>query len=91
MLARMRNSIPGAYDKAYRWVAEMEEISDFLQQNPRRETCTQRLLGFTTTSRPRSGQRAHRQCQLLQVRMLIFGVATGGETKHASTGMTSTV
>jgi uncharacterized protein DUF1932 len=34
MLARMRNSIPGACDKAYRWVAEMEEISDFLQQNP---------------------------------------------------------
>jgi 3-hydroxyisobutyrate dehydrogenase-like beta-hydroxyacid dehydrogenase len=34
MLARMRNSIPGMYDKAYRWVAEMEEISDFLEQNP---------------------------------------------------------
>jgi hypothetical protein len=27
-LARMRNSIPGGYDEAYRWVAEMEEISD---------------------------------------------------------------
>jgi 3-hydroxyisobutyrate dehydrogenase-like beta-hydroxyacid dehydrogenase len=34
MLARMRNSIPGMYDKAYRWVTEMEEISDFLEQNP---------------------------------------------------------
>ena len=34
MLARMRNSIPGMYDKAYRWVAEMEEISDFLEKNP---------------------------------------------------------
>ena len=34
MLARMRNGIPGMYDKAYRWVAEMEEISDFLEQNP---------------------------------------------------------
>jgi len=34
MLARMRNGIPGAYDKAYRWVAEMEEISDFLEANP---------------------------------------------------------
>ncbi len=33
MLARMRNSIPGMYDKAYRWVAEMEEISDFLEKN----------------------------------------------------------
>jgi hypothetical protein len=22
------------YDKAYRWVAEMEEISDFLEKNP---------------------------------------------------------
>jgi len=30
----MRNSIPGMYDKAYRWVAEMEEISDFLEKNP---------------------------------------------------------
>jgi L-threonate 2-dehydrogenase len=27
-------SIPRMYDKAYRWVAEMEEISDFLEQNP---------------------------------------------------------
>ena len=34
MLARMRNGIPGMYDKAYRWVAEMEEISDFLEKNP---------------------------------------------------------
>src|ERR1700730_7684223 len=34
MLARMRSNIPGMYDKAYRWVAEMEEISDFLEQNP---------------------------------------------------------
>src|SRR5207302_2648184 len=29
MLKRMRGGIPGMYDKAYRWVAEMEEISDF--------------------------------------------------------------
>jgi L-threonate 2-dehydrogenase len=34
MLARMRSGIPRMYDKAYRWVAEMEEISDFLGQNP---------------------------------------------------------
>jgi 3-hydroxyisobutyrate dehydrogenase-like beta-hydroxyacid dehydrogenase len=34
MLARIRSGIPGMYDKAYRWVAEMEEISDFLEQNP---------------------------------------------------------
>jgi L-threonate 2-dehydrogenase len=33
MLARMRSGIPGMYDKAYRWVAEMEEISDFLEKN----------------------------------------------------------
>src|SRR5437667_5555133 len=33
-LARMRSGLPGMYDKAYRWVAEMEEISDFLEQNP---------------------------------------------------------
>ena len=30
MLQRMRRGIPGMYDKAYRWVGEMEEISDFL-------------------------------------------------------------
>ena len=34
MLARFRAGIPRMYDKAYRWVAEMEEISDFLEQNP---------------------------------------------------------
>jgi 3-hydroxyisobutyrate dehydrogenase-like beta-hydroxyacid dehydrogenase len=34
MLARMRSGIPRMYDKAYRWVAEMEEISDFLEESP---------------------------------------------------------
>src|SRR6516225_4575224 len=34
MLARMRSGIPRMYDKAYRWVAEMEEISHFLEKNP---------------------------------------------------------
>jgi L-threonate 2-dehydrogenase len=34
MLKRMRGGIPSMYDKAYRWVGEMEEISDFLQANP---------------------------------------------------------
>jgi 3-hydroxyisobutyrate dehydrogenase-like beta-hydroxyacid dehydrogenase len=34
MLARMRSNIPGMYDKAYRWVGEMEEISDFIEKNP---------------------------------------------------------
>src|SRR5437870_4069743 len=29
MLKRMRSNIPTMYDKAYRWVGEMEEISDF--------------------------------------------------------------
>jgi L-threonate 2-dehydrogenase len=33
MLSRMKRSIPGMYDKAYRWVGEMEEISDFLDAN----------------------------------------------------------
>jgi len=33
MLKRMRAGIPGMYDKAYRWVGEMEEISDFLEAN----------------------------------------------------------
>ena len=34
LLDRFRNSIPRMYDKAYRWVAEMAEISDFLEANP---------------------------------------------------------
>src|SRR5262249_30389567 len=34
MLARMRSGIPGMYRKAYPWVAEMEEIADFLEKNP---------------------------------------------------------
>jgi L-threonate 2-dehydrogenase len=34
MLTRFRDGIPRMYDKAYRWVTEMEEISDFLEQNP---------------------------------------------------------
>jgi L-threonate 2-dehydrogenase len=34
LLQRFRESIPRMYDKAYRWVAEMEEISDFLEANP---------------------------------------------------------
>lgn len=33
MLKRMRGGIPTMYDKAYRWVGEMEEISDFLGAN----------------------------------------------------------
>jgi 3-hydroxyisobutyrate dehydrogenase-like beta-hydroxyacid dehydrogenase len=33
LLKRMRGSLPGMYDKAYRWVGEMEEISDFLGAN----------------------------------------------------------
>src|SRR5580693_9830144 len=34
MLKRMRNGIPGMYDKAYRWVGEMEEIAEFHEANP---------------------------------------------------------
>jgi L-threonate 2-dehydrogenase len=34
LLAQFRASIPRMYDKAYRWVAEMEEISEFLERNP---------------------------------------------------------
>ncbi|HML11068.1 MAG TPA: DUF1932 domain-containing protein [Stellaceae bacterium] len=33
MLKRMQRGIPGMYDKAYRWVGEMQEISDFLNAN----------------------------------------------------------
>ncbi|HTV88214.1 MAG TPA: DUF1932 domain-containing protein [Stellaceae bacterium] len=34
MLKRMRSNIPRMYDKAYRWVGEMQEIADFLDANP---------------------------------------------------------
>ena len=34
LLAQFRAAIPRIYDKAYRWVAEMEEISAFLEENP---------------------------------------------------------
>jgi L-threonate 2-dehydrogenase len=34
MLARFRRNIPSMYDRAYRWGPEMQEISDFLEQNP---------------------------------------------------------
>jgi 3-hydroxyisobutyrate dehydrogenase-like beta-hydroxyacid dehydrogenase len=34
LLARFRDSIPRMYDKAYRWVAEMQEISQFLDASP---------------------------------------------------------
>jgi putative dehydrogenase len=33
MLGRMKKGIPSMYDKAYRWVGEMQEISDFLDAN----------------------------------------------------------
>src|ERR1700720_2767133 len=33
MLKRMRGSLPGMYDKAYRWVGEMEEIAAFQEAN----------------------------------------------------------
>jgi L-threonate 2-dehydrogenase len=34
LLGRFRQTIPRTYDKAYRWVAEMEEISAFLEASP---------------------------------------------------------
>jgi putative dehydrogenase len=34
LLGQFRNSIPRMYDKAYRWVSEMQEISEFLEANP---------------------------------------------------------
>jgi putative dehydrogenase len=34
LLAYFRAGIPRMYDKAYRWVSEMEEISAFLDENP---------------------------------------------------------
>jgi putative dehydrogenase len=49
MLKRMRGGIPGLYDKAYRWVAEMEEIADFHEANPAARdiyAAIARLYGF---------------------------------------------
>jgi 3-hydroxyisobutyrate dehydrogenase-like beta-hydroxyacid dehydrogenase len=34
LLPWFARQIPGMYQKAYRWVAEMEEIADFLQEDP---------------------------------------------------------
>jgi len=34
LLGYFRPGVPRMFDKAYRWVAEMEEISDFLEKNP---------------------------------------------------------
>jgi 3-hydroxyisobutyrate dehydrogenase-like beta-hydroxyacid dehydrogenase len=33
-LAEMTRTVPGMYGKAYRWVAEMEEIAGFLAEDP---------------------------------------------------------
>jgi putative dehydrogenase len=33
MLTWLRRQVPSSYDKAYRWVAEMQEIADFLKPN----------------------------------------------------------
>ncbi|MDB5408213.1 MAG: hypothetical protein JWL84_3125 [Rhodospirillales bacterium] len=33
MLTWLRRQVPSSYDKAYRWVAEMQEIADFLEPN----------------------------------------------------------
>jgi 3-hydroxyisobutyrate dehydrogenase-like beta-hydroxyacid dehydrogenase len=53
LLGQFRNSIPRMYDKAYRWVAEMEEISDFLEQNPPSRdiyAAVARLYGYLATA-----------------------------------------
>jgi len=34
LVGRFRRQVPDMYPKAYRWVAEMREISDFLEQDP---------------------------------------------------------
>ena len=34
LLARARRQVPGAFTKAYRWVAEMEEIAEFASEDP---------------------------------------------------------
>ena len=53
MLARFRQGIPRMYDKAYRWVGEMEEISDFLEQNPPSQdiyAAVARLYGYLSAA-----------------------------------------
>ena len=34
VLRSLERGVPGMFDKAYRWIAEMEEISEFLGDNP---------------------------------------------------------
>lgn len=34
LLERSRSSVPGMYPKAYRWIAEFEEIADFMDDDP---------------------------------------------------------
>ena len=60
MLARFAPGIPRMYDKAYRWVAEMEEISDFLEQNPPSRdiyAAIARLYDYLAAARRREGTR----------------------------------
>jgi hypothetical protein len=37
LLAWLSRSMPGMYSKAYRWVAEMEEVAEFVGPGPQQE------------------------------------------------------
>ena len=41
VLDRLGKQLPGMYDKAYRWVAEMEEIARFAGEDPAAEAIYQ--------------------------------------------------
>lgn len=46
LLAWFERQIPSMFPKAYRWVAEMEEIATFLKQQPNGETMFDAVAGF---------------------------------------------
>ena len=46
LLARFGRAIPDMYSKAYRWVAEMQEIADFAEEDPAARALYQAMADF---------------------------------------------
>ena len=56
------------YDKAYRWIAEMEEISDFLEANPPSHdiyAAIARLYDFVAAAHAEAATGAHNAIRTL--------------------------
>ena len=57
-LKRLRQSIPDMFPKAYRWVAEMEEIAEFLGEDDPAALIFKGMAGvFQTIADDRTGSR----------------------------------